>query len=173
MKHEAAMNNGRHEAVLWTGTQVIGTVPMWLKLAVNRGPLSRRGVSRVHKTVHIFDGDGKLRQIADAGDWIVYSQRSGNIFAQTKAEMFYRWESRDGALHRRAYDASDIGEKLTSVSHPLLHKCFETISHDSGGRAGHQWYDVPRAWCAYLDVARLPSVEHLRLGLRKDVATPL
>lgn len=36
--------------------------------------------------------------------------------------------------------------RVTAVSHPSLFEAFETISHDSGGKAGWHSYFVPHAW---------------------------
>jgi hypothetical protein len=42
---------------------------------------------------------------------------------------------------------------VTEQSHPNLFKAFETISHDSGGGAGHDNYSVHPAWAPYLTEA--------------------
>lgn len=40
---------------------------------------------------------------------------------------------------------------VTAKSHPLLFFGFETISHGSGGKAGHDSYTVPEPWSLRVD----------------------
>lgn len=40
---------------------------------------------------------------------------------------------------------------VTRQSHPYLHQCLETISHDGGGRAGWKEYVVPGEWAGRAD----------------------
>lgn len=43
--------------------------------------------------------------------------------------------------------------RVTKENNPALHEAFETISHDGGGRAGHEWYEVPRDWVVFVETA--------------------
>jgi hypothetical protein len=42
---------------------------------------------------------------------------------------------------------------VTSQSHPLLYSAFESISHDSGGGAGHPYHRVPARFVDGVEVA--------------------
>lgn len=51
--------------------------------------------------------------------------------------------------------------KVTSESYPTLHKAFNMISHDSGGRAGHESFDAPESFRADCDRAE-PLLRRLK-----------
>lgn len=40
--------------------------------------------------------------------------------------------------------------RITKESHPFIHEAFEIISHDFGGGAGHEFYEVPQVYADHL-----------------------
>lgn len=60
----------------------------------------------------------------------------------------------------RCHNARPGDVAVTAATFPRLHDAFETISHDSGGSAGHDSYFVPAAWAAWL-----PSIEKTLAGM--------
>jgi len=40
--------------------------------------------------------------------------------------------------------------RVSEKQYPALFACFEIISHDSGGGAGHKWYGVPEEYLSLL-----------------------
>lgn len=59
--------------------------------------------------------------------------------------------------------------RVTALNYPTVHEVFEDISHDGGGRAGHEWYEVPQDYVAFLPTAEF-TMERLTADERETFA---
>ncbi|KMO21403.1 hypothetical protein [Methylobacterium platani] len=57
------------DAVRWTGREIEGGAPDWIKAANELDPLVPGGIIRIDDTVHVFTLEGRM--IAQPGDWII------------------------------------------------------------------------------------------------------
>lgn len=119
-----------------------------------------------------FEKDGELPEFALRLAYSLYYEGSlhiaemltdlASIFKGTKVDSMGR-----GIV---AYwpDLDWPGARVTSTSHPHIHKAFELISHDRGTQAGHASYEVPPRWTGKLD-----QFEHSLAQLTEEDLTTL
>lgn len=84
-----------HYGVVWDGRTVVvqpgRLAPMWVGEAVNKGPLTPGGMSRVHDTVHLFGDYGELVAVVQRGDYIMKNKTTGRLCKASASDIQRFW----------------------------------------------------------------------------------